>query len=111
MALPVVGKFYNKLYRDPAFRDYKNHPFPQLDESTLAMLDIPHFKETNKENRKSNFWNIFSGNPQKQEAGKKERLEKSKEIDNQSNEKNEAAKDEPRQSIWKKIKEALKKKE
>ena len=111
MALPVVGKFYNKLYRDPAFRDYKNHSFPTLDESTLAMLDIPHFKETLNENKKSNFWNIFSGSSKKQEGSKTEGQGKSKEIDNQSGEKKESTKEEPRSNIWKKIKEALKKKE
>ena len=26
-ALPIVGKFFNKLYRDPAFNDYKFHTF------------------------------------------------------------------------------------
>ena len=111
MALPVVGKFYNKLYRDPAFWEYKNHPFPALDESTLAMLDIPHFKETLNENKKSGFWNIFSGNPKKQEGNKTEHQDKSKEVDNQSAEKKDATKEEPKTNIWKKIKDALKKKE
>ena len=81
------------------------------DRSTLAMLDIPHFKETLNENKKSGFWNIFSGNPKKQEGNKTEHQDKSKEVDNQSAEKKDATKEEPKTNIWKKIKDALKKKE
>ena len=111
-ALPVVGKFYNKLYHDPVFRDYKNHSFPALDETTLAQLDIPHFTETYKEKGKSNFWNLFSGDQKKREERKAERQEKSKEIDLQTDAKKEQVKeDEPKSNIWKKIKDALKKKE
>lgn len=106
-ALPVVGKFFNKLYRDPAFRDYKNHTFPALDESTLAMLDIPHFTETYKEKRKSNFWNIFGGEANKKTERKAERQDNRKEPEKES----EIKKEEPKPSIWRKIKEALKKKE
>ena len=112
MALPIVGKFFNKLYHDASFRDYKNHPFPEIDEATLAMLDIPHFKETNDGKKKSAFWGIFGGNSKKQEESKAERQDKSKNIDSQSSEKKEAPKDdEPKSNIWKKIKDALKKKE
>ena len=112
MALPVTGKFFNKLYHDPAFRDYKNHSFPSLDESTLSLLDIPHFKETVNENKKSGFWSIFSGKSGRQEERKAGPPEKSKKIENQSNEKQDNQKEEePKSNIWKKIKEALKKKE
>jgi penicillin-binding protein 1A len=110
MALPIVGKFFNKLYRDPAFREYKDHTFPLLDESTLAMLDIPHFRETYKE--KGKFWSIFGGDKQKQEERKAEVQEKKKDADIQNDpKKNETHKDEPKSNIWQKIKNALKKKE
>ena len=112
MALPIVGKFYNKLYHDPAFRDYKNHPFPEIDQTTLAMLDIPHFKETNSEKKISNFWGIFGGDTKKRDERKSDRQEKIKESEIQTNTKKEATKeDEPKTNIWKKIKDALKKKE
>ena len=110
-ALPVVGKFFNKLYHDPAFRDYKNHSFPTLDETTLALLDIPHFTETYKEKGKSSFWNLFGGDQKKREERKAERQEKSKEIDLQTDAKEQLKEDEPKSNIWKKIKDALKKKE
>jgi len=111
MALPVVGKFFNKLYRDPAFKDYKHHYFPSLDEETLALLDIPHFTETYNENGISNLWGIFNGNAKKREERKAERIEKR----NEANQPPDAAKDqpvreEPKSNIWKKIKDALNKK-
>jgi len=112
MALPVVGKFYNKLYHDPAFRDYKNHVFPPLDETTLALLDIPHFRETYKEKGKLNFWNIFAGDQQKQEERKAERDKRKKETELEADTKEVPPnKDESKPNIWKKIKDALKRKE
>ncbi|MCX6239024.1 MAG: transglycosylase domain-containing protein [Bacteroidia bacterium] len=112
MALPVVGKFFNKLYRDPAFTDYKNHYFPSLDEATLAMLDIPHFTEVNNEKGLSNLWGIFGGDPKKREERRAARLEKRKEADLQSGEKKEKpTKEEPKPGIWNKIKDALKRKD
>ena len=112
MALPITGKFFNKLYHDPSFRDYKNHPFPTLDESTLAMLDIPHFRETYREKKKSNFWSLLGGDSKKQDEHKADHLARAKEANNQPDVKTEALKEEePKSNIWKKIKDALKKKE
>ncbi len=112
MALPIVGKFFYKLYHDPAFKDYTNHSFPSLDESTLAMLDIPHFIETYKEKKKSNFWNIFSGGSTKQDNRKQAYQDKGKEAGIQTDAKKEVTKEEEsRPNIWKRIKDALKKKE
>jgi len=111
MALPVVGKFFNKLYRDPAFRDYKNHYFPGLNEETLAMLDIPHFTEEYNEGGKSNFWSIFGGDPKKREERKAERQERRNETNVPPDaSKDQPVKEEPKSNIWKKIKDALNKK-
>ena len=110
MALPVVGKFFNKLYRDPAFQDYKNHYFPGLDEETLAMLDIPHFTEEYNEGR-SNFWSIFGGDAKKREERKAERQERRDEAEaTPEANKDQPVKEEPKSNIWKKIKDALNKK-
>jgi len=111
MALPVVGKFFNKLYRDPAFRDYKNHYFPGLDETTLAMLDIPHFTEEYNEKGISNLWGIFGGDPKKREERKAAREEKRNAADLPPDaNKEQPVKEEPKSNIWKKIKDALNKK-
>jgi len=111
MALPVVGKFFNKLYRDPAFSDYKNHGFPGLDEATLALLDIPHFTETNNEKGISNLWGLFGGNAKKREERKAAREEKNSPTEMPADAKtNQPPKEEPKSNIWNKIKDALKKK-
>jgi len=112
MALPVVGKFFNKLYRDPAFSDYKNHYFPGLDEATLALLDIPHFTDEYNEKGKSGFWSIFGGDPKKREERRAERQEKRNEATDlpADAKKEQPVKEEPKSNIWKKIKDALNKK-
>lgn len=111
MALPVVGKFFNKLYRDPAFTGYKGHTFPALDDATLALLDIPHFRETYKEKAKGGFLNIFGVGHKKEELQKAVHQEESKGAEKQGNEKNTGTKDDkPRPNIWQTIKNALKKK-
>jgi penicillin-binding protein 1A len=112
MALPVVGKFFNKLYRDPAFRDYKNHYFPGLDEATLALLEIPHFTETNNEKGITNLWGLFGGgDAKKREARKAEREGRNNPSEMPAEvQKNQPAKEEPKSNIWNKIKDALKKK-
>lgn len=45
MALPIVGKFFHKLYRDPRYRKMQYANFPALDNELLADLDIPPYKE------------------------------------------------------------------
>jgi len=111
MALPVVGKFFNKLYRDPAFKDYKNHYFPGLDETTLAMLDIPHFTETNYEKGITNLWGLFGGDAKKREERRAEREQRKNPSEMPPDAaKTPVAKEEPKSNIWNKIKDALKKK-
>ncbi|MCX6229689.1 MAG: transglycosylase domain-containing protein [Bacteroidia bacterium] len=111
-ALPITGKFFNKLYHDAAFSRRKERTFPSLDEATLALLNVPHFKETIKESKKQGFWSIFNTkkpNPQDQVPNKSNN---GKHIDNQPNENNKPPPaDEGHSNIWKKIKDALKKKE
>src|SRR5512133_2207205 len=102
MALPVVGKFFNKLYRDPAFRDYKNHYFPGLDETTLALLDIPHFTETNNEKGISNLWGLFGGGNAKKREQRQAEREGSKNPSEMPADavKTQPAKEEPKSNIW-----------
>jgi penicillin-binding protein 1A len=104
-ALPIVGKFFNKLYRDPAFSDYQYHSFPELDESTLALLNIPHYKDVIKEKGIINLWGIFKSDEKKKNEQKADQLEKGKEKDI-----NTPKSEENKSNIWQKIKDALKKK-
>jgi penicillin-binding protein 1A len=45
MALPIVGKFYHKLYNDPRYRKMQYASFPSLEEELLADLAIPAYRE------------------------------------------------------------------
>ncbi len=45
MALPIVGKFFYKTYRDSKYSGYANAKFPQPDEEMLAMLEEPGYRE------------------------------------------------------------------
>ena len=111
-ALPITGKFFNKLYRDPVFSSRREKPFPSIDDATLALLDVPHFKENIKETKKQGFWSLFNTKkptPQDQGPIKTSKVDKT---ENQTNENKELPSNEKEHSnIWKKIKEALKKKE
>jgi len=76
------------------------------------MLDIPHFRETYREKKKSSIWNLFGGDSRKQDEHKADHQARAKETNNQPDVKAEAPKEEePKTNIWKKIKDALKKKE
>lgn len=52
MALPIVGKFFNKTYRDPKFASLKQQRFLLPRPDLLAKLDIPTFKEAFELDRK-----------------------------------------------------------
>ena len=45
MALPVVGRFFNKLYSDPRYRDLNHEYFQEPAPEILAELDIPPYRE------------------------------------------------------------------
>jgi penicillin-binding protein 1A len=98
MAMPIVGKFYHKLYRDPNYRSLQNRQFPDLNDQLLADLDIPHYKEMFELERKDNFIErIFAG---------KSKEEKLQEIRNP-----ELKKEEEKKGLWKSIKSIFKKKD
>lgn len=60
MALPIVGKFFHKTYRDPKYAHLKRSSFAQPDEELLAMLELPGYKEVlDIEKHDFNFADIF----------------------------------------------------
>jgi penicillin-binding protein 1A len=105
-ALPIVGKFFNKLQRDPAFMSYKDHTFPGLSEETLALLNIPHFKEDLQEKGLFNLWGIFNGDKKKEEHKAEKKSENTKEVPAK---KEDETQQDGKLNIWQKIKDALKK--
>jgi penicillin-binding protein 1A len=97
MALPIVGKFFHKLYRDPKYSNLKNARFPDLNNQLLADLDIPHYKEMFELERRDNLLDqLFAG------KSKEEKLEEVRQPDK---------KEEEKKGIWQSIKNIFKKKE
>lgn len=95
MALPIVGKFYHKLYNDPRYRKLQLAQFPRLEEQLLADLDIPRYKEILEIDRPDNLIDrIFAG---------KSKEEKLREI-------RQPEKVEEKKGIWQSIKGIFKKK-
>ena len=92
------------------------HPHLFLSEREKS-LRLEHYDAKQKttlqqEKGKGNFWNIFGGDRNKREERKAERQEGKKEADvNADTKKEQPGKEESKSNIWKRIKEALKKKE
>lgn len=60
MALPIVGKFFHKTYRDNKFEYLKYSTFPNPEPELLAMLNEPQYKEVlDIEKHDFNFASIF----------------------------------------------------
>ena len=98
MALPIVGKFFNKTYSDPKFATLKNSSFISPEPEMLAMLNEPTYKEIfDIKKRKFDLADIFK---KKNEKG--ELQEKQKTVEQSSKEKGR---------VWTKIKNIFKKKE
>lgn len=108
-ALPIVGKFFNKLYRDPAFSDYRFHTFPGLSEETLALLNVPHYRDDLQEKGLFNLWGLF-GNNDKDKTEQKAEKKSETHGEEITQKKPEERRSEKQLNIWEKIKDALRKK-
>ncbi|WP_299577210.1 transglycosylase domain-containing protein [uncultured Sunxiuqinia sp.] len=95
MALPIVGKFYHKLYRDSRYRQMQYASFPRLDNQLLADLHIPAYREMLELDKEDNFIErLFAG---------KSKEEKLKEVQ-------EPSKKKEKKKVWETIKSIFKKK-
>ena len=96
MALPIVGKFFYKTYRDKKYSSYVNARFPQPNEEMLAMLDEPGYREILEiEKHGFNLADIFGRN-------KKDELEERQ----RQTETNDG-----KEQLWTKIKNIFRKKD
>lgn len=96
MALPIVGKFFYKTYRDPKFKNYQYTSFALPNSELLAMLNEPVYKEVLDIERPAfNLAEIF---------GKKDKDQK------QPRTQSSKAKKEKSRPIWQRIKNIFKKK-
>ena len=99
MALPIVGKFYSKMYSDPKFTPLKYDKFTEPEPELLAMLDIPEYREVlDLEKPTFNLADIFHINRDKENLKESDR----------SKDQNEDKKGVP---VWERIKSIFKKKE
>lgn len=95
MALPIVGKFYHKLYNDQRYKNLQLARFPGLEEELLADLDIPRYKEILEMERPDNLIDrLFAG---------KSKEEKLREIQHPE-------KVDEKKGLWKSIKGIFRKK-
>lgn len=109
MALPITAGFFRGYYSDPAFASNRNLAFTPPSEETLALLNTPHFAEEIKQG-KSNIWDVFKSDKRKQEELKEKSIEQAKEK-TQPKEEAPKKKEEEKSTIWKKIRDALSRKE
>ncbi len=99
MALPIVGKFYSKMYSDPKFTSSKYDTFSEPEPELLAMLDIPEYREVlDIEKRSFNLADIFR---KKSDNGNLSNSDRSADQN----------KDNKGVPIWERIKSIFKKKE
>lgn len=98
MALPIVGKFFSKMYNDPGYSSFKYNTFPPPTPGMLAMLNLPSYKERLEPERKElNLAELFKP---KQKQGNQEGRQ-------QSGNRNQKQDKIP---VWEKIKSIFKKK-
>ena len=98
MALPIVGKFFSKTYKDPKFSKLKNNTFPSPEPELLAMLNEPSYREIlDIEKRDFDIASIFKRDSDKTKLDKKQQKTES------------ASKKKKR--LWTRISNAFKKKE
>jgi penicillin-binding protein 1A len=93
-ALPIVGKFFHKLYNDPRYKNLQYHRFPETDPGLIASLDIPAYREMPEIERPGDLLDrIFAG------KNKKEKPEQIK----------HPSKTQEKKNIWQSIKGIFKK--
>lgn len=95
MALPIVGKFFSKMYHDSKYAGLQYKTFPLPNEEMLAMLEEPGYKELlEAEKHDFNLADIF---------GKRKHQDKLKD-------RQKAKSKKEKRSLWKKIKNIFRKK-
>jgi penicillin-binding protein 1A len=109
MALPIVGGFFRSYYNDPAFASNAEISFTAPTPENLALLETPHFAEELKY-AKPGFWDIFKSDKKKNEELKGKSIEKAKRKYRKGGEISPEKPEEEKPSIWKKIKNALSRK-
>jgi penicillin-binding protein 1A len=102
MALPIVGSFYYRVYKDGKVKKYAGGYFPAPATEMLAMLDIPDYMEVlDIKEKQFDFAEIFKRKSKDQELKAVDKKTPSAEKDQESKER----------PVWTKIKSIFKKKD
>lgn len=95
MALPIVGKFFYKTYRDPKYASWAANTFPPPNDNLLAMLNEPGYKDVlDIEKQEFNLADIFRKKDRTDQLGDRKE-----------------AKPKEKGQLWQKIKNIFRKKE
>lgn len=106
-ALPIVGEFYSQILRKGKFQSMRNSSFELPSEESLALMNVPPYRDVLDSPVKSFIKNIFGKNEDKHKASTKEKRE------DEVAQKGETAKATPEQEkkpFWRSMKEIFKKK-
>ena len=102
MALPIVGSFFSKAYKDPKFSKIRNSTFAPPSPEMLAVLNYPVYKEVmDIEKKDFELADIFRSKTKQEELKKAEKKAEPVEKKPETEEK----------PVWTKIKSIFKKKE
>lgn len=105
MALPVVGDFFHKLYRDRSFASMRYHSFDMGDDQRLlASLDIPHYRDELPRKKFIDFGWLFGRHKDKAEKDKNQLQQQEDSTQSPGNQEKKHS------SIWEKIRNAFRKK-
>lgn len=106
-ALPIVGEFYSQILRKGKFQGMRNSSFDRPSEESLALMNVPPYRDVLDSPVKSFIRNIFGKNEDKQKSSAKDTRQ------DEATQKGETAKATPEQEkkpFWQSMKEIFKKK-
>lgn len=106
-ALPIVGQFYSQIFRNSKFQDIRYSRFDQPSEETLALLNVPPYREVLPLTVKGFFQDLFGTKDKKQEPGLNVHEKTTKE---QASEEQKPATQSSKKPFWQSMKEVFKKK-
>ncbi len=106
-ALPIVGQFYNQIYRNSKFQDIRYSRFEQPSGESLAMLDVPPYREVLPLTVKGFFHDLFGKKDKNKEPGIVVREKKTTE---QPNDEAKPEQQTAKKPFWQSMKEVFKKK-
>ncbi len=106
-ALPIVGQFYSQIFCNSKFQNIRHSMFDQPSGETLAMLDIPPYREVLELTMKGFFHDLFGKKDKKQETGIVVREKTSTEQANEEAKQDARSEKKP---FWQSMKEVFKKK-